>query len=200
MSSLLARDVLEEWVRTEITSDQTLNGQAIDAGQSLLAEMSGREFVLVTVDTTASARTFTPEHCRMRLNISDAASITSVVENGVTLTDGTHYLAEPNGNRHRSTGEWRPYSTLVRLDNYWYTNGPRRTVTVTAKWGWTTLPVVATEALKVLAADWLAMRNSRNGVVSVTTEGFSIGMRDNPLVKAAAAAVAGPMSADWMVR
>lgn len=200
MSSLLAREKLEEWVRTEITSDQVLNGEAIDAGQTLLAELAGREFVLVTASTTATPRTFAPEHCRTRLHISDAAEITSVVENGVTLASGTHYLAEPNGNRHRATGEWRPYSTLVRLDNYWYTNGPRRTVTVTAKWGWTTLPVVATEALKALAADWLAMRNSRNGVVAVSGDGFSIGMRDNPLVKAAAAAVAGPMSADWMVR
>lgn len=184
----------KSWVRTEISADDTLNQQAIDASLAMLGSEAGRNFTLVDESTEDEERTFRPVHCSGVLFITDCAAITSVVENGITLAAGTDYIAEPDGNRDVATGDWRPYSTLYRLDTYWYTNGFRRTITIDGKWGWSTQSAPLTEALKVLTADWLSMRNSRNGVIAVTSEGFSIGVRENPLVQAAVRTLTGPLS------
>lgn len=191
MSDLLARDVFTAWVRTEIVSDLPAIDTSIAAAETVFRHATGRQFTLVGAATTATARTFRPARCTRYLWIDDAAEITAVSENGTALTVNTSYLAEPDGNRDESTGEWRPFDRLIRLDQDWYWDDMRRTVSVTAKWGWSTLPEVAVEALKVIAADWQAMRNSRNGVVSVSVDGFAIGMRDNPLVEQAARALKG---------
>lgn len=190
----LSLAVFKTWVRTEIGGDDTLNQQAIDSSLELLASESGRNFDVVTEATAAAERTFRPTYCSDVLWITDCADIVSVEENGVALTEGTDYIAEPDGNRDQATGDWRPYSVLYRLDQSWYTNGRRRTVTIDGKWGWSTESAALTEAMKVLTADWLSMRNSRNGVVAVTTDGFSIGARSNPLVVAAVKALQGPLS------
>lgn len=182
------------WVRTEISGDDTLNQQALDSSLELLASESGRNFTVVSEATAAEERTFRPHHCSDVLYITDCADIVSVEENGVVLTEGTDYIAEPDGNRDMATGDWRPYSCLYRLDRPWYYHGRRRTVTIDGKWGWSTESAALTEAMKVLTADWLSMRNSRNGVIAVTDDGFSIGARSNPLVLAAVRALAGPLS------
>ena len=191
MSDLLARDVFTAWVRTEIVSDLPGIDTSIAAAETVFRVATGRQFNLVGAATTATARTFRPERFTRYLWIDDAAEITSLTENGAALTVNTNYLAEPDGNRDVNSGEWRPFDRLIRLDQDWYRDDMRRTVSVVSKWGWSTLPDVATEALKVIAADWQAMRNSRNGVVSVSVEGFAIGMRENPLVKQAAMALKG---------
>lgn len=190
---ILSLSDFKTWVYTEISADDTLNQAAIDASLSLLSSESGRNFTVVDGGTVATARTFRPTPCSDVLFITDCAAITSVVENGVTLAAGTDYIAEPDGNRHIATGDWRPYDTLLRLDRAWYHDGHRRTVTITGKWGWSTASTVVIEALKVLTADWLAQRNSRNGVVAATTDGFSIGARSNPLVQRAINSLKGPL-------
>lgn len=198
MSDVLDRPTFEAWVRTEISGDANLNQAAIDAATSYLGSPvtgAGRNFTLVDGDTVASARTFRPAtHCTSVLWITDAAEITSVSENGTALTVDLAYIAEPNGNRDEASGQWRPYDRLYRLDSWWYHDGYRRTVTVTAKWGWTTFDPLIGEACKVLAQDWAAQRNSANGVIGATADNFSIGMRTNPLVMAAINALRGPMS------
>lgn len=193
--AILSLSDFKTWVRTEISGDDTVNQQALDASLGLLRSEAGRDFTVVDGETVDSAaRTFRPRPCSDVLWISDYASITSVTENGTLLVSGTDYIAEPDGNRHEATGEWRPYDRLYRIDRPWYTNGWRRTVSIVGKPGWSTESAVLVEALKVLTADWLAMRDSRNGVIAVTGDGFSIGARSNPLVVKAVAALAGPMS------
>ena len=191
MSDLLARDAFMAWVRTEITSDEPSINQSIAAAESVFRTAAGRQFALVGAATTASARTFRPERFTRYLWIDDAAEITSVSENGTALTPNTNYLAEPDGNRDVNSGEWRPFDRLIRLDQDWYRDDMRRTVSVVSKWGWSTLPEVATEALKVIAADWQSFRNLRNGVMASDANGFAIGMRTNPLVEQAARALKG---------
>jgi hypothetical protein len=193
-SDLLALDTFTQWVRTEITEDESGIEQSIDAAETVLRFATGRAFQLVGVATVASSRAFRPASCSRHLWIDDAATITAVTENGVSLVADTDYLAEPYQNRDETTGDWRPFDRLLRFDRSWYTHDVRRTASITGTWGWSVLPAVASEALQVIAADWQSMRNSRNGVVSVSVEGFAIGMRENPLVQQAAHALRGPKS------
>ena len=183
------------WVRTEISGDNSLNVEAAQAALSHIGIEAGRNLTVVTAATSATALHLRPRTTQSDvLWIQDAASITSVVENGVTLVDGTDYIAEPYGNKDEATGEWKPFDRLYRLDSYWYTDGRRRTVVVTAKWGWSTVHPLAREAVKVLGKDWLQQRDLRGGVVATGPEGFSIGARMNPMVLGAIKAISGPLS------
>jgi len=183
------------WVRTEISGDNPLNVEAAQAALSYVGIEAGRNLTVVTSATAATALHLRPRtSCTDVLWIQDAASITSVVENGVTLVDGTDYIAEPYGNKDEATGEWKPFDRLYRLDSWWYADGRRRTVVVTAKWGWSTVHPLAREAVKVLGKDWLQQRDLRGGVVATGPEGFSIGARMNPMVLGAIKAISGPLS------
>lgn len=184
----------KSWATDETTSDDTLIEEAINAAEEWIDEHAGRSLVLVDGSTVASARVFRPKPCSDTLLITDCAEITSVVENGVTLVDGTDYIAEPLNGVHVATNSYRPYDALVRLDRAWYTNGKRATVTVTGKWGWTSIPQVVVTAARILAADWLANRHVRLGVVGSTVDGFSIGVRQNPNVMKAISVIAGRQS------
>jgi hypothetical protein len=182
----------KEWARTEITEDDGLNAQAGAAAVASVGAWAGRTFTWIdTATATATVRRFRPWGSGTRiLPIDDAAEITAVTESGSALTVDVGYQAEPFGNRN-DAGDWRPYDRLVRLDQCWYTDDVRPTVTVTAKWGWTTIPAGAVEAVKVLAQDWAQNRNTSFGFGGVTPDGFSVGMRDNPLVVQAIHVVRG---------
>lgn len=191
----MSLDQFKAWVHTTISNDDGINLQALQASTAYLAHRTGRNLTLVTSSTTATAMSMRPVNsCTDLLYIQDAASITSVVEAGATLVAGTDYIAEPYGNVDEATGDWMPYDRLYRINTYWYSDGRTRPIVVTAKWGWSTVHPLAREAVKVLAADWLSLRESRNGIVSATVDGFSIGARSNPLVEQAVSALAGPQS------
>ena len=184
----------KSWANDETSASDTLIQEAINASGEWLNSESARNLTLVDGSTVASARSFRPNGSSF-LNITDAAEITSVVENGTTLTEDTHFQAEPFDNLHEVTGAYRPYDRLTRLDANWYTNGPRPTVTVTAKWGWSSIPAVVVTAARVLTSDWLANRQVRLGVVGSTADGFSIGLPENPNVKRALSAIEGRSAA-----
>lgn len=181
------------WANDDTSADDTLIEEAINASEEWLDEQMGRSLVLIAdlEAATATAKTFRPDQHSSTLRIRDAAEITSVVENGVTLTEGTHYVGYPYDNEHPTTGAYRPFDRIYRLDTCWYTDGHRATVTVTAKWGWTSIPAAVVTAARVLTSDWLANRQVRLGVVGSTADGFSIGVRENPNVLKAIRTVAG---------
>lgn len=184
----------QAWARDDIDADSDLIETAINAAEEWLDDKAGRTLVLVDDETVASARKFRPDPGTDTLIVPDLAEITSVVEDGTTLTIDTDYQAEPFDNLDPSSQQYRPYDTLRRLDRYWYTNGRRPTVTVTGKWGWTEIPAVVVTACEILTNDWLQNRNVSLGVVGSTTEGFSIGVRQNPNVLSAIRAIRGPKS------
>lgn len=187
-------ETFQAWARDDITADETLIETAINTSEEWLDDKAGRSLILVDDDTVATARKFRPERCTDELLIPDLAEITSVVENGTTLTADVDYQAEPFDNLDPSSQQYRPFDKLVRLDHYWYTNGRRPTVTVTGKWGWTSIPAVVVTACEILTNDWLQNRNVSLGVVGSTTEGFSIGVRQNPNVLSAIHTIRGHKS------
>lgn len=190
----LSVEAFQTWARDDIDADVSLIETGIKTSEEWLDDKAGRSLVLVTDATEASSRKFRPEPCTDELLIPDLAEITSVTENGATLTVDVDYQAEPFDNLDPSSQQYRPFDKLVRLDRYWYRDGRRPTVVVTGKWGWTQIPSVVITACEILTNDWLQNRNVSLGIVGSTTEGFSIGVRQNPNVLSAINTIRGHKS------
>jgi hypothetical protein len=184
----------QSWSRNDITSDTAHIEEAIQTSEEWLDDRAGRTLVPVTDSTDSSVRSFVVGPRTDVLFIPDCAEITSVVEDGTTLTAGTHYQAEPLNNLDPDSQAYRPYDRLVRLDAYWETDGRRATVTIDGKWGWSEIPKSVVTACRILTNDWLMNRDVRLGVVGSTVDGFSIGVRQNPYVLSAIETIRGPKS------
>lgn len=174
-------DVLE-FCRNELpTADTVLATSALNAAISEIR--SGTQRNLVLASGPATARVFVPKS-RMHLRIDDAVSITSVVNKGVTLTG---FQTSPLNGLSQS-GEYRPIEQidLVNGDLYEYgdDNLAEATCTVTAAWGWTSIPEPIRFATLILAKDILSNRDVRFGLVAVT-DAAGIGARTNAEVRAA---------------
>ncbi len=181
----------KQWAHDDVNVDDNLIKRAILAAEELIDQRASRELQVVTASTSATSRSKVPDVGSNILPIWDADEITIVVENGTTLTEGTHYQLEPVGQRSQTTGAYRPYSKIRRLYGCWYTDDGKATVTITGKWGWAeaSFPNLVIEACTSVAQDWLANRGTHHGITGVTGDGFAIGMRSNKLVEAALSAI-----------
>lgn len=176
---IVDRAELKVFLRNELPSvDNDIIDLARDAAELLVSSATGRTLV---VASGSSPKSFRPRMCSRRLNIPDAASITSVVEDGVTLVAGTDYVAEPL-NSQAVDGGYRPVEWLTRIDADWYTYDMRSTVTVTASWGWTAIPADITEAIYLLAKDVIQHRDTQFGGVGGFTETAAVKIRNAPLL------------------
>ena len=148
--------------RTGTANDDRLQA-ALDAAHRGIDDFLGRT---MSVAGSASARSYAPDGDEL-LTIHDCTTITSVTENGLTLTANVDYQAEPL-NGITETGATWPYWQLRRLNGYgWYTNPPTYgavTVSVNAAWGWAAIPYPVVEACKMLAKDIAAARELRGDV------------------------------------
>jgi hypothetical protein len=167
----------KDYARNELgTADDTAIQAALDAAHSSAYQYVGRS---LEVAGASSARTFVPIAYDL-LRIDDCATITSVVNNGTTLTTAD-YQAEPVGNRNFS-GAYQPIEQLRMINGgAWYIDSGKATVTVTAAWGWSAAPAAGVEAVKILAKDILMQRDTRNGVAGFGEFG-SVRVRMNPYV------------------
>ncbi len=189
-SRYLDDELFADWLRDGIGGNRALNEQSIAAAEQQLDRLAGRSFQVAA--DTGTARKFRPKPGAGTLFIPDAAVIESVVENGTTLTVDVDFEPAPFNNLDPVTGNYRPYDRLHRLDAAWYSYGDSRsTVTVTARWGWATVPMVIVEACKVLAADWLSNRDAQVGTIGLDGNGFAIGVRRNPFIADAVKVMSG---------
>jgi hypothetical protein len=179
MGRYVAVSELKDWARSEIpTADDAWITAALTAAELTLDTACGRKFV---VATTSTARVFTPAECSSVLRIHDCTSVTTVVEDGTTLSSTGWQLEPLNGLSW--SGEARPYDQIRLLDgDWWYTDFQRATISVTAAWGWAAIPAPVVEACKILAKDVLSQRDVRFGLVAVT-DAAGIAARMNPLVR-----------------
>lgn len=176
--ALIDVQALKDFHKSTVTYDEWLYAEAIDAAEQYLRDETGRELKLA--DAVATARVFRPVAGSDVLFIDDAAEITAVTENGATLTANTDYVAEPFNNK--INGQYRPTDRLIRYGVAWYSDGPKATVSVTAKWGWTSIPPGLTFALYVCAKAYLQSRDVSFGLVAITEQGAA-GERDGKAVK-----------------
>lgn len=169
----------KQWWKDETSADDTLIEAAINAAETAIDNALQRRMIVAS--GTTSARVFRPNPCTPILYFDDAKTVTSIVENGVTLTSGTDFVLEPL-NGLSTTGEAWPYYRALRYGRDWYTDGVKATVTITADWGWSAIPYEVIESCKIVAADMLSNRDMRNGLVAITEAG-GVGSRQNQTVR-----------------
>lgn len=190
MATAPTTEVIKAYLRNEKpTEDDTLYGEALNAAIRTICDATQRNF---TVAGSAAPRSFRPNRRSDYLYIGDCTAVTSVVENSVALTVGTSYQLEPLQTTNWA-GMTQPYNALRRLDAWWYTNGPRATVVVTAAWGWASIPDRIVEAIKILTKDIIENRDARGGLISFQDAGLA-SVRMNRDVAATIDAFRGPMS------
>jgi hypothetical protein len=170
-------DMFAEYTRdSAAATDAAQAAAALLAGEQMVDDFCQRTFV---VAGAASARVYTPATSGSDiLRIHDCTSITSVVEDGVTIPAGA-YQAEPL-NAIAQTGQARPYEQLRRLNSTWDWDYGQASVTVTAAWGWAAVPDQVVAATLIIAKDVLQQRNNNSGVAGFGEYG-AIRVRMNPL-------------------
>lgn len=162
-------DDLKKYVKSETSYDEDLYELAILAAERRLDTETGR--YIAVAGATATARVYRPtNHRSTMLFIHDCVAITSVVDNGATLTADVDYIAEPL-NGLSPSGEARPFDTLRRYSNYWYWDEALPTVTVTARWGWAAIPDMAKTACVIAAKAYLDNRDLSFGIVGAAEFG-----------------------------
>jgi hypothetical protein len=156
MATLPTGVTINDYIRSTLSgSDSAIIENSTAAAIWLAEDECQRSF---TVATTASARTYTPDGGPV-LRIHDCTTVTSVVENGATLTVATDYQLEPTAVDW--AGHAQPYTQIRRrYGTPWYTDGDWGTVVVTATWGCLTVPPTAVEAMCLFAKDFADNRDT----------------------------------------
>lgn len=166
------------YLRSELTGEDTNYDNAIQAAELWIDGRLGRKMI---VATTTTARTFRPIGNSRTLVINDCTAVTSVVENGTTLTVNTQYELEPL-NGLSNAGESWPYYKLVKPYNTWFSTTNLASVVVTATWGWAAIPQMVYEACAIVAKDYFEQRDVTHGIIGVADVG-GVGTRENRLVR-----------------
>lgn len=169
------------YFRSEIQGDETFFQACLDAADEGVQDLCQRKFV---VAAAASARSYVPKPCHDVLRIHDCTSVTTVVENGVTLTAGVDFQAETaEGPQTTSwSGVVMPYEQLRKFSGTWYTDQHKATVVATAAWGWAAIPESIKMACRVGAKDLADARDVKLGIAAVNDFG-PLRVRENPAVQ-----------------
>jgi hypothetical protein len=188
--SIVTLPTFKSYIRDEGNGldDAILQGY-LDAATAALNNACSRQWVLAG---SAAARSFQPRGWSNTLYINDCTTITSVVDNGVTLTVGTDYQPEPL-NHLSDAGETVPYYKLVRPYLDWYSNNGLASVVVTATWGWAAIPYQISQACLVLGKELCNNQDVRLGIVAVSDAAIS-GIRTNKIARDAVNAYPHPNS------
>lgn len=141
--------------------DNTLLQNALAVAERSVDRWCHRTF---TVDATVTTRTYRP--WRDEVVVDDISTTTGLIvkDNGTTVANADLVLDPPNGVGVDGRTGW-PYWRLTRADaTWWATDGHRRTVEVTAKFGWAAVPDSIREATLILGADLFHAKDTRLGV------------------------------------
>jgi hypothetical protein len=166
------------YTRSETTVDASLKHAALDAATVAVDNALARKMI---VATGATARVYCPDCNSQNLWLHDFTTLTSIVENGTTLTNNTDFVLRPL-NGLSDAEESVPYNQAVRYGTTWYTDGPKATITVTAAWGWAAIPPQVIEMTKLVGKAMLESRNFSLGVVALTETG-AFGARETKVVR-----------------
>lgn len=170
------------WKRTEINAAETDVQEALDAAEWAIADTLKRN--IVVAGASATARAFrAPSRGAVLLSVPDISTVTGlvIVNGATTLTAGQYELEPLNG--INPSGLTVPYNAIRLINGFSWYEGlyGEAAITITAKWGWASLPAPYELAVKVLAADLLESRDLRNGIVGFT-DAAAVRVRDNGTV------------------
>lgn len=129
----------------------------------------------------ASARTFRPRS-NTRLKVDPFSTTTGLVVKSDTSNDGSYATTWASTDYevdHFGDDSTHPYDTILAVGTYsfpiYYVR--RRTVQVTARWGWSTPPQLVVEAATILSVDLWKRKDTPFGIAtgSVDFGGLRIG-------------------------
>lgn len=162
---------LKGWVRVSDNVDDIEIATVITAASRAIDNATKRQFGQVAV---AEARTYPAVYSRHTrgwlVETDDLQDITSfsMTIDGVAFTD---YSFEPVN----ALKKGRVYTRLALDSPSWgYSAACQTLVTVTALWGWSSVPTTVLQALKVQGARLLARRDSPFGVAGSPDQGSEL--------------------------
>jgi hypothetical protein len=171
-------------------SDQDGNLEdAISAASRAIDSFCGRRFY---ADTAATARTYQPgsPYCATVHDISTTTSLAIKTDDGddgtfeTTWTSGTDYELEPGDGIGPNGQTGWPYWRIVAVGARIFPTGiRRRTLQVTAKWGWAAVPDDVEQACRLLAAEMFKRKDAPFGVAGFGADGLLVRVREDPKVK-----------------
>jgi hypothetical protein len=147
-------------------TDDGLIADAITSASRTVDNITGRTFYRAA---SATLRHYLPPTASDTLYVDDIADTTGliVVDYSYTLTLGTNFVLLP-ADGFTFSGEAGPYYQIRKLYGVpWYSVNGNTSVSVTAIWGWPSVPPLVARATSVLAADLLAGDRTRFGVLNV---------------------------------
>jgi hypothetical protein len=181
MPRYLTVEQVKAYCRNELpTEDDEWFAAACDAAEAALDHSCQRRFEVA--DSTPSARAYVPHRDVSILRIHDAVEVTTVTENGTTVTPSRYQLEPVNG--LTIAGEPRPYDQIRLLEaDWWYTDFGRATISVTARWGWSAIPARIEQAALIIAKEIITNRDEvKLGLIGFSDVGGVVA-RTNPIVR-----------------
>ena len=159
---------LSEYLRSTITADEVEIELASLAAENTVNSYCHRTFA---VPSEATTRTFVATDY-FALDVPDIANTTGlvIVDDGSTVAAADYQLEISPGTPGPIgiDGRARPYILIRRISGSWDVNGDgEATVSITARWGWPTIPPEVELATKLLARDFLLARDTSFGIVQV---------------------------------
>jgi len=184
---------MKGYIRSEQGAvDDTLLTSILDAASSAIDDYCQRSFTAYA-SGGATARVFVPTDTVL-LPIYDATTVTAITEDGTTLAS-TYWQAEPVNNRDGS-GATVPFDRIRRIDGgtWGQTSGypGKASISVTATWGWVSVPPRVKEACRIVAKEIAESRDARSGLVDFGD--FAARATQSPTVARLLSALRGPGS------
>jgi hypothetical protein len=175
----LTTEQIKAYCRNELpTEDDEFFEQAGNHAEQTLDRACQRRFFVA--GTTATTRVYVP-NSETRLRIHDAVEVTTILNNGTPVTAGIQ-LMPLNGVTW--AGEARPYEEIeLTSGQWWYRDGKEATATVTARWGWASIPDSIQQAALIIAKEIITNRDEvKLGLVGFSDVGGVVA-RTNPIVR-----------------
>lgn len=171
---------LKAYMQITDTTDDAALMDALDSASRGITETCGRTF---TMSTTATARQFQPTtHCWSL--VDDFWTTTGLIvetgTDGSTWTAYTDYELDPANGMVSGEPGW-PYSRINAVGwSFPCSSSRRRTLQVTAKWGWSSIPSPVKQACLMLASETSKLKGAPFGVANMDQFG-PVRVRDNPM-------------------
>jgi hypothetical protein len=144
----------------------------LDTASRMVEKFAGRQFNRDEVATERRFKALDPE----RLPVGDFYTVTDleVVVDGVAWTIDDEFEPRPVDGAVVMNDGW-PFSDLMSIGRYWPVGRRRRTIEVTARWGWDIVPNGIEEAtLRTARLLWDTSGSDSGRVKSETISGYSI--------------------------
>lgn len=178
---------LRSWVGIDDLMDDSVLSLALSVASQKVDDHCGRTFAVPSGTSVRTLRSLSPWLLTLDPGC-DISSTTGLVvktddnEDGsfeTTWTIDTDYVLEHQLGDNGAT-DWPAWQIVAVGSRTWPTHTLRRTVQVTARWGWAAVPVPVKQATLIMAAEAFKLKDAPFGVAAFGEFG-PMRVRDNPM-------------------